>query len=100
MSDAPVMRLTDRLRGKYTLAVNDGAGLLNGSDTFTRQFETPPIHHEAAAMIDELLEASRDGEVWLAAALDCATWSWDADQREAATDNLARIRAVIAKAVS
>jgi hypothetical protein len=43
----PVLRLTDRLRGIYTVAVNDGAGLLNGEDTFTRQFETPPIQKES-----------------------------------------------------
>lgn len=46
--------LVDRLRGKYVLPVNDGAGLLNGKDTLTRQFETPPIHHEAAAEIERL----------------------------------------------
>ena len=46
--------LLDRLRGKYVLPVNDGAGLLDGKDTFTRQFETPPIQHEAAAEIERL----------------------------------------------
>ena len=48
--------LKDRLRGIYNIPVNDGAGPLNGSMVFTRKFETPPIHHEAADYI-ELLEA-------------------------------------------
>lgn len=51
--------LVDRLRGKYVIQVNDGAGPLNGKDTFTRQFDTPPIHHEAAARIEALEEALR-----------------------------------------
>lgn len=52
-----VLKLTDRLRGIYTIPVNDGAGLLNGKDTFTRNFETTPIQHEAADVIDELTSA-------------------------------------------
>lgn len=46
--------ITYRLRGIYTVPVNDGAGLLNGKDTFTREFKTPPIQHEAAAEIERL----------------------------------------------
>lgn len=46
--------LTDRLRGIYTVPVNDGAGLLNGQDTFTRTFTTSPINLEAAEAIDRL----------------------------------------------
>lgn len=53
----PTLRLVDRLRGIYTVPVNDGAGLLNGSDTFTRTFEAPPIQKEAAALIDDLTDA-------------------------------------------
>lgn len=60
MSESPVLRLTDRLRGVYTLAVNDGAGPLNGSDTFTRKFETPPIQKEAAAEIERLNDINAD----------------------------------------
>jgi HAMP domain-containing protein len=52
---APLLSsLVERLRGIYRLGVNDGAGLLNGSDTFTRKFETPPIQHEAADAIEAL----------------------------------------------
>ena len=46
--------LIQRLRGIYTVPVNDGAGLLNGKDTFTRAFDVPPIHKEAADRIAEL----------------------------------------------
>jgi hypothetical protein len=46
--------ITDRLRGIYTVPVNDGAGLLDGKDTFTRSFTTPPVQQEAAALIDAL----------------------------------------------
>jgi len=63
--EAPVMRLTDRLRGKYVLAVNDGAGPLNGSNTFTRQFETPPIQQEAAEVIEVLTAALKLAEQFI-----------------------------------
>lgn len=47
--------LVDRLRGIYTMDVNDGAGLLNGKDKFTRVMEgLPPIQAEAANRIEEL----------------------------------------------
>jgi len=50
--------LVNRLRGIYTMQVNDGAGLLNGSDTFIRQFDgLPPINEEAANRIEKLEEA-------------------------------------------
>ena len=55
--------LVDRLRGVYTVPVNDGAGPLNGSDTFTRRFETPPIQHEAAARIEALEQRLRKAGV-------------------------------------
>lgn len=54
--------LVDRLRGVYSVPVNDGAGPLDGKDTFTREFKTPPIQHEAALEIECLaaeLEAAR-----------------------------------------
>lgn len=47
-------KLVDRLRGIYTVPVNDGAGLLNGKDTFTNVFPVPPINHEAAEEIERL----------------------------------------------
>lgn len=67
-AEAEIARLTtitDRLRGKYVVPVNDGAGLLDGKDTFTREFKTPPIQHEAAARIEELeAEIARLHELW------------------------------------
>lgn len=49
--------LVDRLRGIYTVPVNDGAGPLNGSDTFARVFDgLPPIQGEAADAIEWLLD--------------------------------------------
>ena len=50
----PPHPLVQRLRGIYVIPVNDGGGLLNGEDTFTRTFETSPICHEAAAEIERL----------------------------------------------
>ena len=47
-------KLVDRLRGIYTVPVNDGAGLLNGKDTFTQTFPVAPIQHEAAGEIERL----------------------------------------------
>jgi hypothetical protein len=46
--------ICDRLRGIYTIPVNDGAGLLDGKDTFTRSFTTPPIQQAAADLIETL----------------------------------------------
>lgn len=46
--------LLDRLRGIYTVPVNDGAGLLDGKSTFTRRFPTLAINVEAAARIEKL----------------------------------------------
>lgn len=85
MSDQPidVPALVARLRGIYSVSVNDGCGPLNGSMTFERRFDAPPIQHEAAdalatltADIDverglvatltftiERLEAERDAQV-------------------------------------
>lgn len=47
--------LVNRLRGIYTIPVNDGAGPLNGKDTVTRTFgNLPPIMGEAADAIETL----------------------------------------------
>jgi hypothetical protein len=54
MPSERVLDLVDRLRGIYTLPVNDGAGLLDGSDVFKRTFGVPPIRYEAADMIERL----------------------------------------------
>lgn len=48
------LRLVDRLRGIYTLPVNDGQGELDGKNTYTREFWVPPIHKEAAQHIEDL----------------------------------------------
>lgn len=48
--------LIQRLKGIYTVPVSDGAGLLNGRPTFTRQFEPTPIGLESAAALEFLLE--------------------------------------------
>ena len=54
-SNACSTSLVNRLRGIYTVPVDDGAGLLNGSDTFTRKFDgLPPINEEAAKRIEQL----------------------------------------------
>jgi len=55
-----ISSLTDRLRGKYILTVDDGGGLLNGKDTFTRAITTPPIQQEAAQVIDDLAHALKE----------------------------------------
>ena len=48
--------LVDRLRGKYA----SGPHLPNGNPEFGwRQFQAPPIQHEAAARIEELEAALR-----------------------------------------
>lgn len=57
------LRLVDRLRGIYTLPVNDGAGLLDGKDTFTRDFtrdHARPWEQIQAAEVIERLEAGTD----------------------------------------
>ena len=51
--------LVDRLRGIYTVPVNDGAGLLDGKDMFTRTFPVPPIQLEAAEEIERLTNLIR-----------------------------------------
>ena len=58
--EAPLLStLVQRLRGIYVLGVNDGAGLLDGKDTFTRNFGTTPIKEEAALRIEQLEEFIR-----------------------------------------
>ena len=68
---AKTERLTDRLRGIYTIPVNDGAGLLDGKHTFTRTFPTVPIQVEAAERIEadailiaDLAAALRVAKMW------------------------------------
>lgn len=46
--------LADRLRGRYVLPVDDGAGLLNGSDVFEQTYEVGAISKRAADRIEEL----------------------------------------------
>jgi hypothetical protein len=62
-------KLTDRLRGKYA----SGPTMPNGEPEFGwRQFETPPIQHEAADAIDSLLK-ERD-------ALQARVWKLEAEK--------------------
>lgn len=60
-------RLTDRLRGKYA----SGPHLPNGNPEFGwRQFQSPPIQHEAAERIEKLeamLRAAGYSEAQIAA---------------------------------
>jgi hypothetical protein len=50
-------RLVDRLRGQYAM----GPHLPNGNPEFGwRQFQAPPIQHEAAAEIERLRKAIED----------------------------------------
>lgn len=66
MPEVRHLHLVDRLRGQYHLPVNDGCGPLNGSMTFSREFETPPIQHEAAAEIERLTGILKGVEIALA----------------------------------
>jgi hypothetical protein len=64
---ARCLRLVDRLRGIYTIPVNDGAGPLNGKMTYTpaEPFPTPPIQKEAADHIERLDAVARlAAECW------------------------------------
>lgn len=79
---SPVLKLTDRLRGIYTIPVNDGAGLLNGKDTITREFETPPIQKEAADVIDALVEALEQCAEALAFARDKLGYVGEGDHKD------------------
>jgi len=45
--------LVQRLRGHYTVQINDGCGPLNGKDSYTRTFPTVPIQLEAAEIIEQ-----------------------------------------------
>jgi len=54
-------KLTDRLRGKYA----SGPTMENGEPEFGwRHFTTPPIQHEAAAVIEELTKRLSKYEVF------------------------------------
>lgn len=73
--------LVNRLRGIYTIPVNDGAGPLDGKDTFTRTFDNlPPIMGEAANRIEALEALLRQlrgkgtlgSAVWDTASIDAA----------------------------
>lgn len=55
-------RIADRLRGKYAV----GPVLPNGEPEFGwRQHQTPPIQHEAAALIERQAEVIRWVEAWV-----------------------------------
>lgn len=52
----PLPVLIQRLRGVCTVPVDDGAGLLNGRDTFTRSFWTSPLMQQAANELEKLVK--------------------------------------------
>jgi hypothetical protein len=64
--------LVDRLRGKYTVQIDDGAGPLDGKTEMSRDFSAfiPPIHLEAAVEIETLRR-------WKAEQLTVTAW-WQA----------------------
>ena len=55
--------LARRLRGIYEIPVGDGGGLLDGKDTFTREFpDRPPIQLEAAKVIESLIRTTTEAK--------------------------------------
>jgi hypothetical protein len=90
-------QLLDRLRGIYTVPVNDGAGPLNGSMTFTRRFPTLPLNLEAAAEIVRLradLAAAVERNVKLVDGIrEFLEYMGDGDPMDAVP--LARLRATL-----
>lgn len=58
--------LIQRLRGEYRIPITDGLGPVGGSEPnnpneFVRHFETPPIQHESATLIEQ--QAARIAEL-------------------------------------
>lgn len=66
------------------------AALVEESD---RMNGTPCAEQEREELVGALVE----GECWLTAALECPTWAWDFDQREAATMSRDNMRTLLAK---
>lgn len=58
--EGEVVYLCDRLRGIYRIPITDGLGAVGGGeepdnpDQFVRKFETPPIQHTAADLLQRL----------------------------------------------
>lgn len=78
-------RLVDRLRGKYA----SGPHLPNGNPEFGwKQFEAPPIQHEAATHIEALEEAVRMLEFVAYASLNRGHLLEDRQMTEAACKGL------------
>ncbi|MDX1032806.1 hypothetical protein GOL82_16325 [Sinorhizobium medicae] len=51
-----------------------------------------------ATVGNDLLGAAKEAEFWLEGALQCKSWHWDDDQREAAEYSLVRLRAAMGAA--
>ncbi len=93
------MSLVNRLRGIYDVPVNDGAGLLDGKDTFTRSFAMPPICLQAAdeieALTTELAATQEECEMLRKFAQQCSA-AVEANQAELAakTAEVERLRKI------
>ena len=53
---APVERMVMRLRGDYSIPINDGCGPIDGKMEYERHFATPPIQVAAAEAIEQMAE--------------------------------------------
>lgn len=53
------------------------------------------LANEARARVAELEGAAKEADFWLEGALQCKSWHWDGDQREAAEFALARLRSAV-----
>ncbi|MEC9244618.1 MAG: hypothetical protein VYB05_07600 [Pseudomonadota bacterium] len=58
--------------------------------------DTAPTTSPVPAITDEAVELLKESAFWIEGALNCKAWAWDADQHEAATDTLARTKALLA----
>jgi hypothetical protein len=64
-----VMDIVERLRGIYRTPITDGLGSAGGDEPvnpheFVRKFETPPIQHEAANVIERLQAIAVKHGLW------------------------------------
>ena len=84
--------LVERLREVFAVERRDSAP--GFSDPFLMDDAAAEITRLRAEMA-RLREASEGCDLWLTAALECKSWAWDAQQREAATESRDAIRAAL-----